>query len=354
MADWRSNREDRRSPRTEEGYQDLWERYLLPFQLSSGESLGDLQIDAVTPEIAQEVKMRLPLLVAERSPHAKQAGRIVTNRVLQQAHAAFSFAVRMRRTDVNPFSENIITRYPEGSDGYCFHEDELKAIGQALDYFEELSFRPRSPLPFRSVAGLRLLFLTGARPSEITEAYVEGRFVPAGSLDPYGMLEEIYPRIFVQRAKGDRGTQHRAPGRLIWLAPRCVEIINRVPRVPGDIHILPGDIPGDHLQRLNKAFDAVLKEAGVKRVPLKSTRHTFRTWAVEAEIRPEHVQQLLGHAGLRTTDTVYLHRIGPALVAAAAKVAEFMQDRLSGKPWSPGQSWDQGQVPMEEPWGVAS
>lgn len=33
---------------------------------------------------------------------------------------------------------------------------------------------------------------------------------------------------------------------------RCVEIINRVPRVPGDTHILPGDIPGDHLQRVGR------------------------------------------------------------------------------------------------------
>lgn len=340
FADWRSGREDRRSPRTEEGYQELWNKYLLPYLLKSGKALGDMPIQDVTPEIAQEFKMGLPTQAAQRTPHASRGGRVVTNRALQQAQAAFSFAVRMRKTDINPFSEEIISRYPEEPGGYCFTESELRAIGAALDRLEALAARPRSPLPIRSIAGIRLLLLTGARASEITEAYTDKRYLPAGSLAPYALLDDPFPRIFVQRAKGDRGGQKRSLGRFIWLAARSVRVIHTVPRVPGDVHVLPGDIPGDHIQRLNAAFSSVLREAGVQQVPLKSTRHTFRSWAPEAGVSPEHVQQLLGHAGLRITDRVYLHTIAPALMAAAERVAEFMAARLEGQTWTPGAAWE--------------
>lgn len=344
LEDWRSGRGENRSPRTEEGYRDLWDRLLLPFRLSSGKILGDMPVREITPRMVQEVKVGLPGMVAARSRVAKSGGQTVTNRALQQGSAAFCFALRMREADSNPFSEEIVTRHAEGSDGYSFELGELAKIGEALDYYETLSHRPRSPLAFRSVAGLRLLLLTGARPSEITDAYLEKRFLPEGSLEPYALLDDPYPRVYVQRAKGDRGNQKRAPGRFIWLAPRAVEIIRRVPRVPGDIFVLPGDAPGDHLQRLNSAWTTVIRAAGVTKAPLKSTRHTFRTWAPQAGVPPESVQQLLGHAGLKITDTVYLHAIAPALEAWAHRVAEFMHARLKGEAWKPGAAWSPPEI----------
>lgn len=336
LADWRSGRDDHRSPRTEAGYRDLWDLHILPFLFTSGSVLGDMTIRDITPQHAQELKLQLPKVVTSRLPSARRGGLVVTNRALQQLQAAFKYAFRMGMVPGNPFSEQVVVRYAEPSDGYSFSEEELNAIGEALTRLEALAARPRSPLPYRSLAGIRLLFLTGALPSELTEAYLNRRHVPPGSLAPYANLDNAYPRIHVQRAKGDRGKQKRAPGRFIWLTSGATQLIGAVPRVPGDVHILPGDIPGSNLQRLNKAFDAVLKAAGVRRVPLKCTRHTFRTWAPEAGISPEHVQQLLGHAGLRTTDSVYLHAIAPALMSAVHRAAEFMAARLSGKPWKPG------------------
>jgi integrase len=339
FEDWKSNRSERRSPRTEEAYRDLWDNYLLPFPTSSGKLLGDMSIGAITPKVAQEVKLGLPKIVVARTPHALQGGSIVTNRALQQASAAFSFACRMQEVPSNPFNEKVVVRHPESPAGYSFEPDELRKIGEALDYFEELARRPRSPLAHRSVAGIRLLFLTGARAAEVTDAYIERRFCPEGSLEPYALLDDPYPRILVQRAKGDRGNQRRMPGRFLWLAPRAVSVIRNVPRVPGDVFVIPGDMPGEHLQKLNKAFNLVLRTAGVRKVPLKSTRHTFRTWAPQAGVPPESVQQLLGHAGLKVTDTVYLHNIAPALLASAHRAAEFMYQRMKGMPWSPGEPW---------------
>jgi hypothetical protein len=58
-----------------------------------------------------------------------------------------------------------------------------------------------------------------------------------------------------------------------------------------------------------------------------------------AGVSPEHVQQLLGHAGLRMTDTVYLHTIAPALISAAHRTADFIAARLAGDAWNPGVTW---------------
>ncbi len=329
LKDWKDTRGDRRSPQTVEAYEEVWRIYLYPL-------LGDLLLPEIRPEVVQSLKSRIPELVVERRPHAKQGGRVIANRALQQGSAAFDHAFRMGWVTGNPFSEKIVYRYQEEPDGYAFDPAEMAAIGQALQELEELAKRPRHPLPYRSIAGIRLLLLTGARPNELCPAVTEQRY--AEGFTPFCVLDDPHPRIRIQRAKGDRGNQKRAPGRLIWLPPPAVEIIRKVPRVPGDIHLLPGDIPGEHVQRLNSAWRAVLKVAqtilpGLPMVPLKTTRHTFRTYCADAGVTPEHTQQLMGHAGLKVTDTVYLHMIAPTLAAAAARAAECITARLDGRSW---------------------
>lgn len=175
LADWRSARDEHRSPRTEAAYRELWDTHILPFALDSGRTLGEMTIQDITPQLAQQVKLQLPKVVTSRHPLAKRGGTVVTNRALQQLQAAFKFAFRMGMVPGNPFSEEIIVRYAERSDGYSFSDQELKAIGAALVRLEALTTRPRPPLPYRSLAGIRLLFLTGARPSELTEAYIDKR-----------------------------------------------------------------------------------------------------------------------------------------------------------------------------------
>jgi integrase len=343
LSSWAAGRENR-SPRTEEGYRSLWRLHIIPFQAPGMQQpLGEMPVDRITPRTADAVRLSMPAVVAARDAHARRGGEVVTNRVLQQLAACFSYLLRMQIVSANPFAEEIVRRYEEAPGGYAFPVDELGRIGAALKELEQRAARPGAPLALRSIYGIWLLFLTGARPAELTEAYLERRFVPAGSSAPYAMLDDQYPRLYVQRAKGDRRGQKRMPGRFIWLGARPAGLIRSVPRVPGDEFILPGDIPGDHIQRLNSAWKVVLREAKVPHVPLKSTRHTFRSWAAEAGIPPEHVQQLMGHAGLTITDTVYLHGIAPSLLASAERASEFIADRMAGKPWKPGAAWEQRQ-----------
>ena len=51
-----------------------------------------------------------------------------------------------------------------------------------------------------------------------------------------------------------------------------------------------------------------------------STRHTFATLSVEAGIRPEYLQRIIGHASFRTTAEIYLHLTPEMLTAEMGKL----------------------------------
>lgn len=68
----------------------------------------------------------------------------------------------------------------------------------------------------------------------------------------------------------------------------------------GDGRVIHPDILGDRFARLSAA-------AGVRRIPLHSTRHTFATLGLAAGIRPDLVSRALGHASVSFTLDVYTY-----------------------------------------------
>jgi integrase len=334
LQDLETTRGDRRSPRTLEGYRDLWRLHLVPL-------IGDLRLNQVTPDTVREVKLKIPQSVQARQHPvegrpiaAKAGGRIVTNRALQQAEAAWSYAVRMEWVNRNPWSEKVVDRYDEEPDQHILSVDDYAVLGAALrDAWTALS-RPRPPLPARSIAAIRVLLLTGARPGEVTPAVVSprDRFDPVGGERHWCDLEAEFPHLRVPRAKGDRGDMKRPTGRTVYLPPEAVAAIRSVPRLDGSIYAFPGDLPNEPIRRLEKAWAWLLREAALAHVPLKTTRPSWRTHAVDAGLPPEHVQLLMGHAGLKITDTTYLKRLAPSLHASACKVGAYIAGLLGDAP----------------------
>ena len=66
----------------------------------------------------------------------------------------------------------------------------------------------------------------------------------------------------------------------------------------------------------------MLSALGIKKKSPHSTRHTYASMAVEAGIKPEILQKILGHADYSTTSNVYVHADVDALVAAAEALNE--------------------------------
>jgi integrase len=110
--------------------------------------------------------------------------------------------------------------------------------------------------------------------------------------------------------------------------------------------VFPDDLPGEPIRRLEKAWGHLLETAGLPHVPLKTTHPSWRTHAADCDIPPEHVQLLMGHAGLKITDTVYLKRIAPSLSASAQKVGAYIWSLLN--PLEAGQAQWKGDGDVQE------
>ena len=76
--------------------------------------------------------------------------------------------------------------------------------------------------------------------------------------------------------------------------------------------------------RLYKLCD----EADIKRFCMHDLRHTYTTWAAERGMPPKVLQQLLGHASVKTTMERYVHVTDDSLVSA---VQQFEASAIS--PW---------------------
>ncbi|HVT58734.1 MAG TPA: hypothetical protein VHR45_10050 [Thermoanaerobaculia bacterium] len=331
LADYEETRGHNRSHRTLDAYHDTWRVHLVPL-------IGHLRLAEVTPDVVRQLKREIPARVLSKRPKTRGGGRYGANRALQQLDSAFRFAQRHEWVTRNPAAEWIVPRYDEARAEDFLDEASYGAIGDVLRQAEVMTFG-RSPtargcLSIRTIYALRLAIYTGARHrEELLWAKL------AWCQD----LEGAVPRIGIPRVKSDRESPR---GRWVYLGPDSVRLIRQMPRPSGSSHLLvPGSKSGAPLYRLNEAWHWVLKRAKLPPMPVKVLRHSHRTHAVVAGIPEEHEAQLLGHRGAAITDTVYLHRHGPALAAAAAHIEEHLRI-LMGDPIksSPGDDLELRQV----------
>jgi integrase len=79
---------------------------------------------------------------------------------------------------------------------------------------------------------------------------------------------------------------------------------------------------------LNRAFHRVLAQAGLPRIKLHSTRHTYATWLLEQGESPRVVQELLGHSSVAITLDLYSHVSLELEKKAAATLNAALAGRL--------------------------
>jgi integrase len=74
---------------------------------------------------------------------------------------------------------------------------------------------------------------------------------------------------------------------------------------------------------VSRVFDRLVGEAGVPRITLHGTRHTWATLALLEGIPSKVVAEVLGHSSTRVTEDVYQH-VTPGMQAdATARVAQL-------------------------------
>jgi integrase len=158
--------------------------------------------------------------------------------------------------------------------------------------------------PF-ALAGIKLLVFTGARKSEI----LEGR----------------WPWLDRDRAVLRLPDSKTGPKDIVLPAP-ALAVLDGLPRVDGNPHILPGARDGQPLVNISKPLAAILSAAKLEGVSLHVLRHSFASIGVDAGLSLPIVGKLLGHAQASTTQR-YAHVADPVRAAGelvAGRIAAAM------------------------------
>ena len=168
----------------------------------------------------------------------------------------------VRRYKVQPQHERFLT--PE----------ELHRLGRALDA------APAERLASRhGAAAIRLLVLTGCRRNEILGLRWEDVDFEAGEL---------------------RLRDTKTGARVVPLTPAAAEVLEELPRVPGNTWVFPGRKQGTHQRNINDSWDRIRRRAGLDGVRLHDLRHSFASRALAMGESLSMIAKLLGHTQVQT------------------------------------------------------
>jgi len=195
-----------------------------------------------------------------------------------------------------------IRKYPENHRERFLTAEELQRLGQALD--EEL----REHGDIYDVAAIRLLILTGARLNEILTLKWEYVDLERGLL--------LLP---------DSKTGKKA----IVLNAAAREVLEQLPHLHGNPHVICGHKEGSHLVNLQKPWRRIRKRAGIEDVRIHDLRHTFASLAARKGGSLPRIGALLGHTQMQTTQR-YAHLIVDDVRQLAETVGDELADMVLG------------------------
>lgn len=150
---------------------------------------------------------------------------------------------------------------------------------------------------------IMLLFLTGARRNEVTQA-------------EWSYIDWQQCTLFVPRSKNGRS-------RYIQLNSSAINLLRSVPRADANPYIFPAPTTGRPMPHLFFPWDRIRKRAGLQDFRLHDLRHSFASFVINERGDLYEVQKLLGHSNPRTTQR-YAHLSREKLAQAAEVMASIV------------------------------
>ena len=226
---------------------------------------GDEYIDKITPENIEAV-------FAELSAQGRAGSTI--NRYRVTLSALFSYAIKMKKLQINPVK--AVERYdePEGRIRFL-DDDEYAALRKIIR-----EFKPEHEAEFD------LVLNTGLRRGELINLRWENI-----SLDRKLMTVII--------SKTDR---HYVPLNTTAIAA----LGDLYARSGGSPWVVSSDLRNDWGTDRRNWFEDCVKAANIEDFHFHDLRHTFASWAVMRNVRIETLREVLGHKSLKTTQK-YAH-----------------------------------------------
>lgn len=168
-----------------------------------------------------------------------------------------------------------IKKYREGTRERYLTTSEIERLWHVLDEIDRVETEP-----VYATAAVRLLLLTGARLTEITTLR-------------WSWVDLETATLWLPDSKTGK--------KAIRLNPQAVAILERLPRVGGNPHVIVGHRYGGHLVNLHKPWLRIRERAGIGDVRIHDLRHSFASIAINAGASLAMVGKLLGHSQPQTT-----------------------------------------------------
>lgn len=253
-------------------YEHIFATYIRP-------ELGVLKIDELTHEHIIRFHGSL-----RRKPY-------VANMAVQMLATMYGYAARRRLVgqDFKPWLG--LPKFREESRRRYATAEEMERIAQIL--IEKQAEAPRS------VAFIMLLIMTGARKSEIANATMN---------DLHGNRLEL--------------KNSKTGFRVIYLSDLMLQLINKIPREPGDVRLIGIRTPED-------CWYKIRKKAGCPDLRLHDLRHSFASQGLAAGLSLETIGQLLGHKSTVTTKR-YAHLVEDRARVAVAQTTDAISALMKG------------------------
>jgi integrase len=155
---------------------------------------------------------------------------------------------------------------------------------------------------------IMLLFLTGARRNEVTQA-------------EWSCVDWLKDTLLVRVSKNGQA-------RHIQLNRPAIELLKSLPKTEGNPYIFPAPTTGRPMPHLFFPWDRIRKRAGLNDLRLHDLRHSFASFLVNKRKGLYVVQMLLGHKNYRTTQR-YAHLSRETLVDGAEAVTDILNELSS-------------------------
>jgi integrase len=271
--------------------------------------LGRKRVSGVTVDDVNDFIRRVSNgETARNAPSTKRRGRIkikggegAARKVAADLSLIFGYAIEKRIVAANPVAA---ARKPRPGKRYDFLSvDEFAAMGKALAELENEGVNPTG------IAVLRLLLLTGARPSEIES-------LKWSEVDQQGRCLRL--------AKSKTGYSVRP------LSQAALDLIKAQPLRSNSPFVFPASRGDGHFIGSKKIWAQARERAGLPNRVRYHARHAIASIALSEGIDVASVAALMGHKGPRTTLAVYAHVIDSRAAQAADSIGAKIASAMSG------------------------
>lgn len=225
-----------------------------------------------------------------------RGGEGAATRTLRTLSTVFSYAAQRGYISSNPVSG--VRKAPDRHSERFLSEEELSALGKALDEAE-------SSIP-KATAIIRLLAMTGCRRREI-----EGlQWSEVDLADGFLRLKES-----------------KTGAKNVFLSQEAAVLLSKVHKVDGKLWVFPATTGVGHYQHTAKAWVDIRQKAGLPNVRLHDLRHTFASRSLAQGASLEVVAALLGHRERRTTER-YAHLASNPIKEAANRAGRSISNSM--------------------------